>query len=170
MSDRIRFIRTIITAPLKPPIDLLGESRLPMRVGLGDLDVNLHVTNSQYLRIMDVGRTDMLLRNGLAGAGWRVKARPVIGSAAIRYKAELRHRAAFELVSEIVGWDEKWFYCQQAFRVGATDHAVGVVKFLFHGGGRKLAPEDVLTAHRDGYRASPVDAPSVSSWADANGL
>lgn len=171
MSNPMRMARTLLRGILRrDDLSILDEARVPMTVGLGDLDLNFHVTNSQYLRMMDIGRTDLLFQTGLVGAAWRLRARPVVGGSAIRYKAELRHGTEFDLVSNIVGWDDKWFYCHQAFRVDDRDRAVGVVKFLFHSDAQKFTPHDVLGAHRDGPRPSPVDAPSVAAWATEHGL
>lgn len=170
MSNHMRMARTLIGGLMKPKLALLDEAGVPMKVALGDLDMNLHVTNSQYLRMMDAGRTDLLLRNGMAGAAWNLRARPVVGGAAIRFKAEMRARTQFDMVSRIIGWDDKWFFCHQAFRVDGRDRAVGVVKFLFHAGDTKFAPDEVLRAHRDGPVPSPLDAPSVAAWAEEHGL
>lgn len=170
MANRIRMARTVAAGLLQPKIPLLGESRVALRVALSDLDLNLHVTNSQYLKIMDLGRTDLLLRTGLAAAAWKLRANPVVGGAAIRYKAELRARTRFAIVSRFIGWDEKWFYCHQAFRVGERDYAVGVVKMLFHAGSHKFPPAELLEAHRDGPAPSPLDEPSIAAWATDNGL
>lgn len=170
MGDRIRFASTIFRAFAGDAIPLLGISRVPLRAGLGDIDINLHVTNSQYLRFMDLGRTDLFVRNGLARAAWELKAGPVVGGAAVRFKAEIRPGEKIEIVSRIVGWDEKWFYCEQALEVGGRARSIGVVKFLFHRSGEQRRPDEVLAAHEAGPATSPIDGPSVAAWASENGL
>lgn len=170
MGDRLRFARTLVKAVAGDPLDLLGQSRVAIRPWLGDIDLNLHVTNSQYLRLMDLGRTDLFIRNGIAKAAWKLRSGPVVGGAAVRFKAEIRPGEPVEIVSQLIGWDEKWFYCEQALEVDGRARSVGVVKFLLHRSGDKRTPGEVLRAHRDGLRESPLDAPSVAKWATENGL
>lgn len=40
-------------------------SRLPFRAWAHDLDTSLHMNNGRYWTLMDLGRTDLMLRMGL---------------------------------------------------------------------------------------------------------
>jgi acyl-CoA thioesterase FadM len=170
MIDRIRFARVTARALVGERMGILDTSSLEFRAGLSDIDINLHITNSQYLRIMDLGRTDYFVRSGLAKAAWDLRAGPVVGAAAIRYKAEIRPGERYRLDTRVIGWDDKWFYCDQRFVIDGRDRAIGVVKFLFHAGAEKFSPARVLDVHRDDAVESPLDAPSIAGWADSNGL
>lgn len=109
-----------------------GEARLTFRVLPTDLDFNLHMNNARYLSLMDLGRVDLLNRLGLLRLAFRGRWLPVLGAVSIRYQRPLHLFERVDLVTRIVGWDEKWFYLEQRFeREGkpiATAHARGLVR------------------------------------------
>jgi acyl-CoA thioesterase FadM len=90
---------------LAPPF---AVSELPFRVMPHDLDTSLHMNNGRYWTLMDLGRTDLLLRMGLWRAvlknGWT----PVVNAGKIRFRRELRLWRAFELKTRIVCWSDAW--------------------------------------------------------------
>ena len=67
MSHFISFVRIPALAirqhvwPL-PPLDVLGEDVLKLRVLPNDIDTNFHLNNGRYLNLMDYARTHMLAR------------------------------------------------------------------------------------------------------------
>ena len=71
-----------------------------------DLDTSLHLNNGRYWTLMDLGRTDIMIRSGL----WRSVLRngwvPVVGAGQIRFRRELRPFEAFRLETRIVAWFE----------------------------------------------------------------
>jgi len=129
----LRLWVTLATGLFKPRLGLFDECRLAFRVWPNDLDVNLHLTNSRYLRAMDLGRWDYGMRARL----WRQMARrrffPLLGSATLRFRKGLDPFQRYELRTRLVAWDEKWLWFEQRFRVGDAVHAVGRVKVLFRG-------------------------------------
>ncbi len=86
-----------------------------MRVWPNDLDIFLHVNNGVYLTMMDLGRTDMMLRSGIfqpiRKKGWY----PVVAAETIRFQRSLKLFQKFSITTEVVGWDEKSIYMQQVF-------------------------------------------------------
>ena len=90
---------------LKPPFDV---SRLDFRVWPLDLDTSLHMNNGRYSTLMDLGRTDLMLRSGLwrdvLKHGWT----PVVSAATIRFRRELRLFRRFRLETRILCWAETW--------------------------------------------------------------
>lgn len=109
-----------------------------------DLDANLHMNNGRYLSIMDLGRLDLTVRNGLLratlGRGWR----PVVGSIVIRYRRSLDPLQRYDLRTRAVCWDEKWIYLEQRFERDGELAAIGLVKALFIGKGGTVPTRDVF--------------------------
>jgi acyl-CoA thioesterase FadM len=99
----------------KPPVGLLEESRLDLRVRLRDCDVLMHVNNGRYLSLMDLGRIDHSGRSGLVALfrerGWSA----VAGGVTIRFRRELRWRSRYVLRTRIVGWHDGWCFWEQVF-------------------------------------------------------
>jgi len=111
----------------------LGEARLRFRVMPHDLDFNLHVNNARYLSFMDLGRVDLLNRLGLARLAFRGRWLPVLGGVTIRYQRPLHLFQTVELVTRIVGWDEKWFYLEQRFERPGKPVATAYARALVRG-------------------------------------
>jgi acyl-CoA thioesterase FadM len=149
----------------REPVALLEESRVRMRVRLSDCDLNLHVNNGRYLSLMDIGRIDHAARTGIITAFRRRTRNPVAGGATIRFRRELRVGTRYDLVTQILGWDEGWTFWGQRFeRLDGALAARAVVKVAtLDGAGTRLPSADVL-------RALGVDAPSpplpddVQAW------
>lgn len=102
-----RLIGFIFTVWRRPAFkDLLEESRLRFRVWPSDLDVSLHMNNGRYLTLMDFGRLDFMVRGGLfkhiVKRGWT----PVVSTALVRFRRELRCFQPFELETRIIHWTE----------------------------------------------------------------
>ena len=114
------FLRTILTlfrARLRSRLNMHGVGQLAMRVLPNDLDVQKHVNNGVYLSLMDLGRVDLLVRNG---AWQRMRASgvyPVVASETITFRKSLKLWQRYVLETRIVGYDERAVYLEQRFVV-----------------------------------------------------
>lgn len=146
MNLFFRLIWVIATAWRRSPLTMLDQSRLTLRVWPNDLDTNIHMNNGRYLTLMDLGRVDLIIRSGL----WRVirdnRWAPVIGSAKMSYRRPLDPFQRFDIVTQVLGWDDKWVYIEQRFMVGEAMHARGVVKTLFLRGREKVPTSELAAA------------------------
>ena len=71
MNLWLRLIWVALSGWLGHRLDLPGEaSRLTFRVWFHDLDPFRHMNNGRYLTLMDLGRTDLMVRSGLARAAF----------------------------------------------------------------------------------------------------
>lgn len=107
MNLWLRLLHLVASAFWRPRLDPMSEvSRLSFRVWPTDLDTSLHLNNGRYWTLMDLGRTDLMLRSGL----WRtiLKNRwvPVVSAGKIRFRRELRLFRPFTLETRIVGWTD----------------------------------------------------------------
>src|ERR1700676_5067864 len=106
MSLILRLLAVLIAAPFRRRLRLLDSSHVRIWVLPNDLDLNMHMNNGRYLTILDLGRIDLLLRQGLASTfvknGWR----PVIGGAVIRYRFGLRPFESLVVSSRVLCWDD----------------------------------------------------------------
>ena len=109
-----RLVRLLLLSPWRPSIEApFGVSYLTLRVWLGDLDTSLHMNNGRYWTLMDLGRTDLMLRSGLWRAVLRNRWVPVINTGAIRFRRELRLLQRIQLENRIVTWDPTHFVIRQ---------------------------------------------------------
>jgi acyl-CoA thioesterase FadM len=109
----------------------------PFRVWPSDLDLLGHMNNSKYLAIMDVARTDLMMRSGSAklvkDAGWY----PVVAGVTIAYFASLNPWKTFEIHTKVLGLDDRWTFIEQKFvrRGKVMAQAVVRTRFLKRTGG-----------------------------------
>ena len=113
MNLILRLLRVVIHALFRSKLTITDESIVSFRVWFHDLDINRHMTNSRYLAVMDLGRTDLLIRTDLGKIVWKHKWSPVLGSTSIRWRKSLLLFQKFEVHTKLAGWDDKWFYLDQ---------------------------------------------------------
>lgn len=142
MNLLFRLLRVVLAARFRPRAELLEETSVFFRVWPSDLDALWHMNNGKYCSLMDLGRVDMMIRNGIGrlimAQGWY----PVIAGEWIRFKESLTPFTRFELRTRPLGWDDKSFYLRQTFLVHGRVAAVGLVRarFLAKTGGTVDAP------------------------------
>lgn len=134
----------------------MGQSLIRMRVWPGDLDLNLHMNNGRYLTLMDLGRYDLMARNGLWKLVQRQRWMPLVGEARVVFRRSLRLFQEFTIRTRVVAWDAKWFYLEQTFERNDDLVAIGRVKALFRSKGKNVAPERIVTELGHSEPSPPV--------------
>lgn len=127
-------------------------SRLAMRVLPTDVDLNVHLTNSRYPQLMDIGRMDLLVRSGTGHTMHKAGIAPVLVESNIVFKRDLPLGTRFTLETRVVGRDRKALVVEQRFLVGETVHAIGTVKMVCVLKGKVVEPTvfaSLLEAARD---------------------
>ncbi|AWM88202.1 thioesterase family protein [Microvirga sp. 17 mud 1-3] len=122
MNLWLRVLHLIIASFFRPRLDPVRDvSRLSFRVWPHDLDTSLHMNNGRYWTLMDLGRTDIMIRSGL----WRAVTRngwvPVVSAGKIRFRRELRLFQPFVMESRIVTWAETWVVIEHRLVSQARD-------------------------------------------------
>jgi acyl-CoA thioesterase FadM len=133
----LRTLLLLMTAGRKPRIDFREVGRLRMRVLPNDTDILRHVNNGIYLSLMDLGRTDLMIRSGkwkqLRALGWY----PVATNTTLTYRRSLQAWQRYVLETKIVGFDDKAMFVEQRFVSRGEVYAVGYMRgrFLKRSGG-----------------------------------
>ncbi|GAB5388360.1 MAG: thioesterase family protein [Alphaproteobacteria bacterium] len=167
MNLLFRFIKTILLGLLsrEEKRHVLDPSVMTMRVWPTDLDLNFHMNNGRYLSIMDLGRTDMMVRSGMLKPvlknGWM----PVIAAANMRYRRSLEPLQKYLLKSRLVCWDEKWVFIEQTFEtMDGKTAAVGVVKATILTKKGTLPTADLIAALGHEDLQSPPMPQDIAVW------
>jgi acyl-CoA thioesterase FadM len=166
MEYLLRLLCTGLAAWRRPRLDLFDESVVAMRVWPTDLDVYGHMNNGRYLTVMDLGRTDLLIRSGLVVEAFRRGWGPLLGGATIRYRRSLTPLRRYQLRTKIVGWDDKWFYVRQQFTRGDEVMATALVKGLLRGKDGNVSPTEAF-ALVGGPDQAPDLPPEIVRWIEA---
>ncbi len=168
MAHIINFVRIPLLAvrqhlrPL-PPMGVLDEDRIRMRVWPNDIDINLHLNNGRYLSVMDYARTHLLARAGLLEHIIRSRWQPLVGAGWMTYRRSLPLFASFEIASRLVCWDERWFYLEQTFTGSKGLVAVGWVKGVLRTANGSLTPQSVLERVAPGIVSHPIPD-TIAQW------
>jgi acyl-CoA thioesterase FadM len=128
-----------------------------------DLDWNRHLNNGRYLTLMDIGRYDLVIRCGMGPLMRREKWWPVIASATIRFRRELKAFQKVDLTTQIIYWDDKWFYFEHTLVHDGSVYARAMVKGLFKSKTGNVPLVDVMKA-MGVERTVPVKPPQISAW------
>lgn len=163
MNLWLRVFWLLLTSWRRSPLEPTDASELAFRVWPNDLDVALHMNNGRYLTVMDLGRTDLMLRSGLLKVVLRRRLTPVVGAAAIRFRREMRPFQRYALETRIVAWQETMVVIEQRFRLisgpraGQYAASALVRAGLYDRGARAMVP--VATLFAETGREAPPSPP-----------
>jgi acyl-CoA thioesterase FadM len=174
MNLWLRLIWLLLTARQRGHLSLPGDvSVLPFRVWPHDLDLSAHMNNGRYLTLMDLGRTDVMLRSGLWREVWRNKWTPIASAITIQFRRELRTLQKFRLETRLVCWDATLVVMEQSFFMcgGARDGQIAA-RALFKGGlydrrRRAFVPVAELMQALGVCVESPVPTPEAEAFLHA---
>ena len=130
-----------------PPHPVLEPRQASFRAWPFDIDLNRHMNNGRFLSLMDLGRTDLMLSTGLFQAaiskGWLAMAAGI----SITYRRPVFPFQRFHLQTQLIGWDEKWFYLEQSF-LGLNQEVLAraYVRACLRDRGGVIAPAKALEA------------------------
>ncbi|MEQ1718232.1 MAG: thioesterase family protein [Hyphomicrobium sp.] len=171
MNLWLRLIWLFVSARWRGAISLPGgHSAVSFRVWPHDLDMMRHMNNGRYLTLMDLGRTDLMLRSGLARAAMRNKWTPIASAVVIRFRREMRLLQKFRLETRILYWDDARAVIEQVFLFegGKRDGHVAA-RALFKGGLydraiRQFVPVARLMESIGVIAESPAMTPEVAAF------
>lgn len=169
MYPFFRLAATVIAARRRPRLGAGDESRLDLRVLLGDIDVYPELNNGRHLMLMDLGRVDLAVRTGL----WaQLRARRwalVTAAASVRYRHRVPLFGRLTVHSRIVGRDRLWFYVHQEIRHRGRLSSSALIRSGLAARGGLVPTAEILAAIGD--TALPEQVPDwVGAWLSADAL
>lgn len=177
MNLYIRFFFHLIAAFFRGRVhNVLETTTLRFRVLPNDLDLNMHMNNGRYLTIMDIGRTDFVIRTGMFQKVIRAGQIPVLAAATIRFRVQLEPFREYALQTRIVCWDEKWAYMEQRFIItkgkkAGEIAAIAIVKGAFYDKKKKATvPTDKLLRAIGFEGEAPATPPHIRKWQESEEL
>lgn len=123
---------------------LLEPSRVHLRVMPGEIDFNLHMNNGRYFSAADIGRLDWGLRSNLWRSAFLHGWRAVAGDSNARFLRSLQPFQAYQLETRLLGWNDKWFFCEHRFLREEQVYAIVAVRYLFLSSRGKVPTSKVL--------------------------
>lgn len=140
---QLRVLRTRLRGFPKGRPTAWSIFRTPFRVTPLDLDQLGHMNNGRYLTILDLGRMDLMLTSGLWSKCKELGWYPVVAAQTISYRKSLHPAERFDVVTKLLGIEDRWVFMEQSFCIGDEVHAQAIVKarFLKRSGGGVPAEE-----------------------------
>lgn len=127
-------------AKITPFMDVVSR---PFRVGLTDIDFNMHINNARYMVFMERARWDHPVQTNTWDVMLKEDLNFIVAGIEMGYIREIRLGKKFEVETRYLGWDEKYFYLEQRFIADGKIHAYGMVKAVFLQKGKKAEPNAV---------------------------
>ncbi len=162
MYPLFRFGFHIWRARRAPPLPLFAVHRSRHICWPWDLDPWAELNNGRTLTLFDMGRVPAFARMGLADAmraqGWGA----ALAGVSVRYRQRVRAFDRLDMVSRLVGWDERFFYVDQSL----WRRGICTTQMLARGAvtapGGIVAPARAIAAM--GHTA---DSPPMPDWVTA---
>jgi acyl-CoA thioesterase FadM len=140
----VRLLWLLLAARFRSRCHVLGPVRTPFRVMPTDLDVLRHMNNGIYLSLLDLARTDLLLRSGLFRPVRERRWYPVVTAESIRFRRSLTLFQRFHVETRVLGWDDRSVYLEQRFLRGEEVVAAAFIAGRFLGPEGSVTPGEVL--------------------------
>jgi len=150
----------LFRARRSPKLHAHDVGRVSLRVLPTDLDTLRHVNNGIYLSLMDLGRTDLLVRSGIYATFKRLGYYPVVSNETVSFRRSLQPWQRFVLETRIVGYDAKAIFVEQRFVVDGELYAVGFIRARFL---KKTGGTVTVAELADATGVDPSDVP-VPEW------
>ena len=169
MYPYLRLLKLFTTKKSRKKLAIGDESILQMRVCLVDIDPFMELNNGRHLTMMDFGRFDLAMRSGLLKVvkqkGWGL----AVAGASVRYRHRLKLMQKYQLHSQVVGYDEKWFYFHQKTIRQGKIHSAALIRTAVTSNKGIVNTKDVLIA-MDYDNINPTVPDWVAAWAKADEL
>lgn len=164
MNLYFRLLRIILRGLFTAKTSIFQSSRLSFRVWPWDIDYNLHLTNSRYLSFMDLGRMYYSGQTRLLHNIIKYKIGLALTGAELSFIKPIPTWKKFDLVTQLVSWDDKYFYFFQRFEVNGELYASGIVKGLSLQKGKKQSPETLMRQLGADIPARPQIPDFIKHW------
>lgn len=124
--------------------DSVGECRF--RAHPTDIDMFAEMNNGRHLTLYDIGRFDLAIKVGLSDVLKAQKWGLVVAGASVRFRKRIRMFDSVVMRTQIVGFDERWFYIEQTMMVGGEACSGALMRTAVTEKGRVVPTERVKAA------------------------
>ena len=153
----------------KPIKSYNQEFRISLRSWITDCDRNIHVNTARYFVYMELARFDLSLRSGLYNFCYGNKIAPLVMGAKITYRREIKPFKKIEVVTKILGFDNRFMYFKQKILSSAGVHSLGYLRIALYKDGKFYPPEKLLHDLDVSFVNSPLPQ-DVQMWIEADNL
>ena len=148
--------------------DIHKPQRLRGIVLPSDLDINMHMNNSRYLRECDFGRVHIWFVSGFYQAMRKLKGYVVVSAINVRYRRSLVLFQRYEVQTKFLCWEGDAMYLEQ--RIVTRDGFIAAIAYV-KGVVRGTKMEDIFAElFKDKVVTSPPPPPEIVAWQESISL
>lgn len=162
MYPFVRFGSLVLRERRLPKMGLYETHKMQMTSLPVDIDMFMEMNNGRILTLFDLGRFALSIRIGLFEVLKQQKWGLVVAGSTVRYRARITPFQRFEMRTRFLGWDDKFFYLEQAMWRGDTCCNHALLRTGVTAKGRLAPVEDVARA-----LGVEGDSPALPAWAQA---
>ncbi|MBG6184175.1 acyl-CoA thioesterase FadM [Arthrobacter sp. CAN_A214] len=149
----LRTLLQLLRSRRRPGLSVWGNSSLPLRVLVTDIDIAMHLNNGMYFSLMDLGRFDLMVRSGV----WKLmrsKGRsPVAAGETISFRKSLQLGQRYTIETRVIGLDERAIYFEQRMVSDGEICARAFIATRLVSRSGPVSNEDIIAA----FGAPPAD-------------
>jgi acyl-CoA thioesterase FadM len=156
----LRLLLLLCLSRFRRRCDILGPCLTPFRVLPSDLDLLGHMNNGKYLSLLDLARTDLIIRSRILPQLIRRHWYPVVAAETIAFKNSLKLGERFHVSTAIIGWNAEQLVVRQDFLRDSKliAQAFILAVFLRRAGG-KVSTEEILA-----LAGKSAPSPALPAW------
>ncbi|MCG8312439.1 MAG: acyl-CoA thioesterase [Pseudomonadales bacterium] len=139
-----RFMLLIFVLRVRPTKDMYTPVDRQFRVKPWDLDLNIHLNNAKYLKYLDKGRIEHILRSRPVRKLMSRQYKLIVANTEISYIRSLLPFQKITVSSRVTGWDHKYVYYEQTFTSHGQLYATAIVRLALRKGEKGASPLEVL--------------------------
>ncbi|KAF9430537.1 hypothetical protein BGZ94_006332 [Podila epigama] len=158
---------------IEPGQGLLEPCRYQSRVWFDDMDLNIHLNNSSYNKMMDYARIQLCTR---LFPGWQSKHKfdMLLAQTVLFFKAEVPRFSKYTITTRVFAWDDKWIWLQSRFSIKrktprkarqTLEHSTEINQVGQEG--EPMRDEDIVVEEEDEDDIDPIEAKANKHSANA---
>lgn len=128
------------------PIELDGVCETSLRCMPWDMDMFLEMNNGRVLTLCDIGRFSLAIRTGLTKALRVNRWGLVVAGSTVRYRKRVRIFDKITMRTQVVAYDERWFYIVQSMWVKGQPTSSVLIRTGVTSKGKVIPTNKVLKA------------------------
>ncbi len=160
MYPYFRALRVLVKAKYGSTLELTETSEINLRVMISDVDLYPELNNGRHLTMMDLGRYDYGMRLGLFSVLKRKKWGLMVAGNFTRYRRRLMLFKKYILQTELVGYDDKWFYFYQKTVRRNIIHSAALVRTAV------VSSKGIVSAELVAKELGMPYEPSIPKWVE----
>lgn len=142
-------------------------SEVDVRCSITDIDPMFEMNNGRVLTVYDIGRTDFIIRTGLAKQLLKHRWGMVVAGSTIQYRKRIRLFDKVTIKTQLVGIDERWLYLEHSMWVKNKPCSSVLLRTGVTAGSKVIETAKVLEALGEpNLVVSPE--PWVQEWIESN--